>query len=89
MAKVSALPASPSQGRSEKALPAAEPTEEDVKAMVAARQLNCGIPRAGPLPLQWNSSCARDVRVRGSWDGWARDYALEQLAQLATAKQNS
>ena len=61
----------------EKALPPPEPTEDDMKAMVAARQLNCGIPRAGPLPLQWSSSSARDVRVRGSWDGWKRDYALE------------
>ncbi|CAE7305205.1 KINB2 [Symbiodinium sp. CCMP2592] len=62
-----------------KALPAAaaEPTDQDRLAMVAARKLNAGIPRAGPLPLQWNTSCARDVRVRGSWDGWKRDYALE------------
>ncbi|CAE7438999.1 selU, partial [Symbiodinium microadriaticum] len=57
--------------------PAAEPTDQDRLAMVAARKLNAGIPRAGPLPLQWNTSCARDVRVRGSWDGWKRDYALE------------
>ncbi|CAE7602513.1 selU [Symbiodinium natans] len=57
--------------------PAAEPTDQDMQAMVAARKLNAGIPRAGPLPLQWNTSCARDVRVRGSWDGWKRDYALE------------
>eukprot|EP00435_Cladocopium_sp_Y103_P046961 s855_g13.t1 len=63
--------------RSEKALPPPEPTDEDKKAMVAARQLNTGIPRAGPLPLQWSSTSARDVRVRGSWDGWKRDVALE------------
>lgn len=74
-------PSGPGNGaappRGEKALPPPEPTEEDKKAMVAARQLNTGIPRAGPLPLQWSSSSARDVRVRGSWDGWKRDVALE------------
>lgn len=69
--------AAPPPNRSEKALPPPEPTDEDKKAMVAARQLNTGIPRAGPLPLQWSSTSARDVRVRGSWDGWKRDVALE------------
>ncbi|CAK9106234.1 unnamed protein product [Durusdinium trenchii] len=49
-------PGGPGGGGREKALPAPEPTEEDMKAMVAARQLNNGIPRAGPLPLQWSSS---------------------------------
>eukprot|EP00931_Biecheleriopsis_adriatica_P060561 TRINITY_DN36384_c0_g1_i1.p1 TRINITY_DN36384_c0_g1~~TRINITY_DN36384_c0_g1_i1.p1 ORF type:complete len:362 (-),score=54.27 TRINITY_DN36384_c0_g1_i1:71-1156(-) len=53
------------------------PAEEDVQALVAARKLNADVQRAGPLPLTWQSPGAKDVRVRGSWDGWKTELALE------------
>eukprot|EP00933_Yihiella_yeosuensis_P037586 TRINITY_DN3157_c0_g1_i1.p1 TRINITY_DN3157_c0_g1~~TRINITY_DN3157_c0_g1_i1.p1 ORF type:complete len:391 (-),score=77.99 TRINITY_DN3157_c0_g1_i1:12-1184(-) len=53
-----------------------EPTQEEKAALIAARERNSDIPRAGPAPLEWKKN-ARDVRVRGSWDGWKRELTLE------------
>jgi len=54
-----------------------EPTDEEMKALAVARELNAGVPMVGPAPLVWKGKAGRSVRVRGSWDGWKRDLALE------------
>eukprot|EP00913_Durusdinium_trenchii_P022552 g21183.t1 len=62
-------PGGPGGGGREKALPAPEPTEEDMKAMVAARQLNNGIPRAarpreGARSFRvWNVTAQREIHT--------------------------
>merc|ERR1712061_209155 len=44
---------------------------------------NEGLPRYGPVAVQWPSPKEPSapepsaVLVRGSWDGWARDLAME------------
>lgn len=65
----------PSPGRAPEATPA------QCKALAKARELNAGVPRLGPVALQWPAAtnCAdpEEVSVRGSWDNWGRDFAME------------
>ncbi|CAK9045587.1 unnamed protein product [Durusdinium trenchii] len=68
-------PGGPGGGGREKALPAPEPTEEDMKAMVAARQLNNGIPR-----VQWQAGITSEV-----WDTF---FGKSQAALLSAAWAN-
>lgn len=51
-------------------------TVEEVEQEVVARKCNAALPRAGPAPVVWPWH-AHDVRIRGSWDSWARDIALK------------
>lgn len=53
------------------------PTEAEMQALVAARQLNADIFRAGPVPISWTQLGAKEVLVRGSWDQWQQSIALE------------
>lgn len=60
----------------------AEVTPEQRQAYVAAQAKNTGIPRFGPVALQWpppanGEAEPKQVLARGSWDGWARDLALQ------------
>lgn len=62
--------------------PQAEATPAQREAFIAARRKNDGLPRLGPAALHWPPSEGgapepSTVYVRGSWDGWARDLALE------------
>lgn len=56
--------------------PAEAPTEAELQALAAARTLNAGVLRAGPVPVTWTRP-AREVHICGSWDGWQRPLALE------------
>jgi len=59
----------------------AEATMEQREAFLAAREQNDGLPRLGPVALRWppadGGNEPSSVHVRGSWDGWARDLAME------------
>mmetsp|Transcript_46847 Transcript_46847/g.123755 ORF Transcript_46847/g.123755 Transcript_46847/m.123755 type:complete len:404 (-) Transcript_46847:395-1606(-) len=58
-----------------------EATPEQREAFLAARRKNTGLSRLGPVALCWPAAegCKEpsSVNVRGSWDGWARDLAME------------
>mmetsp|Transcript_93250 Transcript_93250/g.237227 ORF Transcript_93250/g.237227 Transcript_93250/m.237227 type:complete len:415 (-) Transcript_93250:31-1275(-) len=61
---------------------ATQATPEQRQAFCEARAKNGGIPRFGPVALNWPSACSgspepKQVAVRGSWDAWARDLYLE------------
>lgn len=65
-----------------RALPAdAEDKSSVVSAMAAARAHNADVPRLAPVKLEWLCEGAgklpSEVRVRGSWDAWARELSLE------------
>mmetsp|Transcript_49208 Transcript_49208/g.157362 ORF Transcript_49208/g.157362 Transcript_49208/m.157362 type:complete len:402 (+) Transcript_49208:62-1267(+) len=47
--------------------------------VAAARAQNAGVPRLGCVPLAWRQGEPKEVRVVGSWDGWAGQLALEPL----------
>mmetsp|Transcript_46848 Transcript_46848/g.123761 ORF Transcript_46848/g.123761 Transcript_46848/m.123761 type:complete len:436 (-) Transcript_46848:395-1702(-) len=59
----------------------AEATPEQREAFLAARMENEGLARLGPVALCWpraeGGKEPSSVSVRGSWDGWARDLAME------------
>jgi len=72
---------SESSPNGQRALPCQEPAADE-----KWREVNSAVPRAGPMPLRWQQKqgdsssttpLAQEVRVRGSWDLWKDDIALE------------
>lgn len=72
---------SESSPNGQRALPCQEPAADE-----KWREVNSAVPRAGPMPLRWQQQqgdsssttpLAQEVRVRGSWDLWKDDIALE------------
>jgi len=72
----------PSRGGGGAALPDAQEEAQlklKAEATAEARRFNSDLPRLGCAALAWRQPGAKQVRIQGSWDGWAKPVALEPI----------